>query len=1612
MEIVMQLRRRTNGLTSQRVVFSTLLIILSVWTTANWGQPPANVQNVFLPAPRELKQHLTRASRAIEDQEFGEAVLHLGQLLTSDALNQPLGPGGEPQDFFISLEGTSGTQVSLKAEAQRLLASMPARGRELYELQYGADGRTLLEAAIETADAEKLTEVTRKFFHTRAGYEASILLGHREMDHGRPLAAAMCFQRVADAGPASQPFEPQLSMLLATCWLRAGLPSAAEERLADLQQRHPNLKIQAAGEEVSLFAAGSTPLERLQEMTGIRASLEQGIELQWTLHRGNPGRTGSMPGGMPLRSLWWEVLTANDASDERLIEQLRQKDRDRGLTSISHLQPLVVNDVVLMRSPDRLLAVNFENGKRIWEFPWFDLPEEEVAEQVPNSSQRGTQQNRSQQLRQRLWEDAAFGELSSDGKRVFVLWDMSYANDNPRARMMMVAPGGLATSRPGQPKSHNQLAALDMESEGSLLWVVGGESGEDDPRLAGAFFLGPPLPLYGQLYCLVEFKGEIRLVVLDATNGQFQWSQQLAHVDARTIQLDRVRRLAGASPSFADGVLLCPTSAGAVVAVDVTTRSLLWGYQYNNRRIFNPRVGIPVAPGDMADDNWLDATITIAGDSVIITPIEGDELICLELLTGQLRWKPQKRNAGLYIACIHNQAAVIVSSESLYAIKVADGTPAWEAPLILDGEVPTGRGFYSKGHYFLPTSASRLLRIDMASGKLLASLQTSEPLGNLVCYKNQLLSQTPHSLRSFFQVELLRTDVDQRLAANENDIWALTRQSELLLQDNKRVEALQILRRSLMIEPEDVGLRGLMVETALELLREDFVAHRDLIDEVEPLLDHPVQRQAYLELLARGRQASGDMVSAFDTYMMLIDSLARPRDVEIDSRSDLQQVEPQLRVRRDRWIQVQLAGLLAKASETEQATIDKRILDRYGLALESGRPQPIRDFLSYFGRHDSATNARMELASRLIQSNQVIERELLEAELLLNSIGGSGNAALQAEALARLALLLHKANRRSEAAYTYQQLADRFGDTVVLESDTGKDLLAEAQQDPALAEYFTPIPWAGGRVALTPPANNRGQFPSFQRIYRMPLLELRGSLPPTTMVALDQTRNALVVRDSFGATLQRVSMNDGRRPVSSAQYGITYARANGHLLLLSLGREIVAVDTLRNSQDPSEAILWRKQTIADTNIDPRFSTRSLRTSSRLTPLGGRHYVAIDANNRRIGVTGSLTLNGVCFIRLKQLVAVDLINGNEIWVRDGVEPGSHIYSNESRVVLVPPNSDGVIQVFDAIDGTLIEQRPRPANETPWHQLGTASIDYQLEGEHLHLLKRDQLTGEQAWKLTVPVGTRGQLVQRDELMLLQQDGTLQLVDLRTGVSRWTSRCEAVPQLTSIHVTRSQDRYQIITNRSENSSGISIPSIGMQAQLVFGKIYSVDANTGKQRWQAPATVEGWALPLYQPADSPVLVFLRQLNPRVAPNGARGSIRSEFFCLDSRDGRLLMAPRSVSGYIRSFDVICSPRQQTATVIVNGEAHIFRLTDEDLPPAAPVQMTLTSAISAAAIPIAGKAAQGNGIQAKQAIIRPLGRPVPLKIRPGAPAKPAVPQPKKPAVPQPKKPAAPPPPKK
>src|SRR6266850_2290048 len=270
---------------------------LLVWSAAVSGQDYVN--NVFPLAPRELRQHLSRAQAAVEEERYSDAVAEIGEVLNS--------AGND--DFFLGAPGSSDAQLSIKTEALALLGSMPAKGRKMYELQYGADAKAALEAALSAGDLLQLTEVSRRYFQTKAGYEATLLLGRFQLDQGRPLAAALTLKRVAEVPTALAQYDPELSVLLATCWIHANQPSEAKATLLALRQRLPRAKIRLVDREVSLFERDAAALDWLQDIVGSSRSAFSFAATQWIVYRGDEKRNAQSSGGVPLLNFNWKLPT-------------------------------------------------------------------------------------------------------------------------------------------------------------------------------------------------------------------------------------------------------------------------------------------------------------------------------------------------------------------------------------------------------------------------------------------------------------------------------------------------------------------------------------------------------------------------------------------------------------------------------------------------------------------------------------------------------------------------------------------------------------------------------------------------------------------------------------------------------------------------------------------------------------------------------------------------------------------------------------------------------------------------------------------------------------------------------------------------------------------------------------------------------------------------------------------------------------------------------------------------------------------------------------------------------------------------------------------------------
>ena len=180
------------------------------------------------------------------------------------------------------------------------------------------------------------------------------------------------------------------------------------------------------------------------------------------------------------------------------------------------------------------------------------------------------------ELNQRVWDDAPYGQMSSDGQQVFLLWKLASDLQQMSTRVL---PFGRQSAR--RIASKRTSWSRWISGRGQVAVDRGGRGRHGRAEVGRRVLSRAPAALDGPTVCAGgnqqrDPAGRARCGHRPAAVGPATGPGGSAG-NLRTIP---TRRAAGASPSFSDGILVCPTSAGAVVAVDISTRSLLWGYQY------------------------------------------------------------------------------------------------------------------------------------------------------------------------------------------------------------------------------------------------------------------------------------------------------------------------------------------------------------------------------------------------------------------------------------------------------------------------------------------------------------------------------------------------------------------------------------------------------------------------------------------------------------------------------------------------------------------------------------------------------------------------------------------------------------------------------------------------------------------------------------------------------------------------------------------------------------------------------------------------------------------------------------------------------------------------
>ena len=369
--------------------------------------------------------------------------------------------------------------------------------------------------------------------------------------------------------------------------------------------------------------------------------------------------------------------------------------RENGLTPWLTLSAVPIPGGIVVSTPFGVLALDSHDGQILWS----RMPPSRPS-RIPirhTLSRRSLDQSRN--VLHSVFGESVFRSLASDSDRVYVVervqQDISRRNRSLRDNEFPASA----------------LICLDAQS-GRRRWEFHGA------RLGPCFFAGPPLVLDKSLFVLIESQvtDHFELIRLRTTDGSLL--SRLPLGKSLVPFPEDFRRHESACPLVSSaGQLLCPTTAGALFAVDPLWDEISWVYRH-------PRNDSPDNASDDARDpqrkigyrwwsGWQGVQTISTPDRIIYVTPESDELACLDRWTGRLIWSVPRGQSRFVAVADETHGVVLVGDRFAQALDLQTGKPHWHSPI----ERPAGRGVRNGEYYVFPTGSSDFLQLSLTTGQ-------------------------------------------------------------------------------------------------------------------------------------------------------------------------------------------------------------------------------------------------------------------------------------------------------------------------------------------------------------------------------------------------------------------------------------------------------------------------------------------------------------------------------------------------------------------------------------------------------------------------------------------------------------------------------------------------------------------------------------------------------------------------------------------------------------------------------------------------------------------------------------------------------------------------------
>ncbi|HEV3257311.1 MAG TPA: PQQ-binding-like beta-propeller repeat protein, partial [Gemmataceae bacterium] len=1409
--------------------------------------------------------------------------------------------------------------VSVRSEANRLLSTLPPQGLEHYRLSYGAIARDMLNQAKSNSDPALLAQVAQRYLYTDAGQEAANLLATYLLDRGQFAQAALWFERLLQREGADKVSASTL-VKAALAFHRNSERSNDEgaAKYKELEEDAWKSLSGKAGNNVRLGDRTFSISELREEVKKYKGSTEWSPD-DWAVYGGNASRSALGSGDKPfLEKRWWapgfhpptESRDGNTDEQARnlILNQAVKAYENRGQAILPAFFPIAADGKLIYRSFWGIHAVELKTGKLKWEADSkYSLQRlhgdgrhmQYVMQWAPQYINMGKPNL--------LYENSVLGALSTDNSFVYAVEDLAVPPYIQNVNFGGPFPNqGNMFGDLNDAVNQNKLQAYNLKS-GKMAWEVGGpkKGGDADKDsnlkekdkekkdladLTESFFLGPPLPLHGKLYVLIEKQQDLRLVCLEPRENEavVVWAQTLATTQNKLVQ-DVTRRTQACHLAYGEGILVCPTNAGAVLGVDLLSHSLVWAHAYRDKGHATleqqQMMGMGMMPpgfkggygNNVNATEWKVTAPIIQDGKVVFTAPDGNSVHCLNLSDGSLVWQAARGEDDLYLGGVVNAKVLIVSKKDCRALSLADGKQVWRVSTGL----PSGQGVASDNLYYLPLKSRgaskdpEVCAIDVEKGNIDSETKSRvhyrdgkeqrEVPGNLLLYEGDVISQTLSEVDAFPQLKVKLAQINQLLEKDPNDPAGLTERGEVKLDKGDRQGAVDDLRAAIAKGPPQEVLakaHNRLYDAYTEYLQRDFNNAEKYLDEYKALCAKPepepgatvpatdkdlaVEQQRrmanYLCLVAEGRRGQGRLTEAFDYYEKF-GALADPK--ELLSVVD----ELPVKAPADVWAAGRITAMMAdKSVKPEQRQeLENLIAKRWDALKSSTDTGALRKFVAMFGsQFKVGREARLVLAERLMEESGTGALPEAERQLLLLRVQ-QNDPQLGAEAVETLARLLARKGLLEDAAYYYRVLGHEFAEVKLRDGRTGRDYFDDLATDKRFLPYLDEPGqvWTSGKVSVK---TEQGQFQQVQALYTFesdgePLPYFRAhrvalELNMHQFRLMDRRSNAVEWQSNLTRTMFQNFAYQGT-PFGSPRFPY---HTVGHVVVLNLGTHVFGIDPINHQ------VLWEKNLLG---------AQGMTALAQIIPDPKDDTLLViyqDGWAQKIGQTGPIEASYVCLQTRDGLIALEPVSGRTLWTRSDVSTRCSIFGDADHVFVVEMNNDGqpsTTRALRAADGVTDKDVPEFTAVYQQRQrvLGRRLLASDTVNGKVVLRLYDIPSGKDIWKREFAANT---LVLRSEQPNLagavEPDGKATVVDLATGKEVLQATLDAKHLEKAQGVTLVQDRdhtYVAINGPSDPNanpwggahSGF-LPQAGVRSVPVNGMLYAFhrdDPAPKKPHWIA---------------------------------------------------------------------------------------------------------------------------------------------------------------------------------